>query len=324
MKLHEKPNEFKQLVQNASEYFEIREVFIEKDYWVTYVLKNLSNSKHKDKVIFKGGTSLSKVHKSIRRFSEDVDLAYVDVNKRRCQDVFSKIDKSIMLSPLAYEKNDEEKKGPPKFRKTYYSYPRIIENSNFGHATDKLILEINSFTKPEPAVWTSVDSYIAEYLKTKEMLKEIEEFELGSFEIQVLDKEKTLAEKLCGLAKYTCDPSDLDFATLKEKIRHVYDVSKLLDDEELKAKVQLEGFIKHVRTTRSEDRENFMRESWVDKKFSESKIFNDTDNVMSKVKNYYNTNFADLLYGSETLPDIEYVGTQIKEIYKILKKTEEA
>ncbi len=71
-------SEFKDAVSAASYFFKIREVFIEKDYWVTYVLNNLSKSSYIDQVVFKGGTSLSKVHKCIERFSEDIDLAIIE------------------------------------------------------------------------------------------------------------------------------------------------------------------------------------------------------------------------------------------------------
>jgi len=47
----------------------------EKDLWVCWVLKKLFASPElKDKLVFKGGTSLSKVFKLIDRFSEDIDL----------------------------------------------------------------------------------------------------------------------------------------------------------------------------------------------------------------------------------------------------------
>ncbi len=48
---------------------------VEKDFWVVWVLDKLFQSKLlADKIIFKGGTSLSKVFGLIRRFSEDIDL----------------------------------------------------------------------------------------------------------------------------------------------------------------------------------------------------------------------------------------------------------
>ncbi len=48
---------------------------IEKDFWVCWVLKQLfSDSDLGTKLVFKGGTSLSKVYNLIDRFSEDIDL----------------------------------------------------------------------------------------------------------------------------------------------------------------------------------------------------------------------------------------------------------
>jgi hypothetical protein len=48
---------------------------IEKDWWVTMVLKAVFQTSCSDCLIFKGGTSLSKGWDLIKRFSEDCDLA---------------------------------------------------------------------------------------------------------------------------------------------------------------------------------------------------------------------------------------------------------
>lgn len=50
------------------------EQIVEKDFWVCWVLKQLFESPLKNRIIFKGGTSLSKVYGLIERFSEDIDL----------------------------------------------------------------------------------------------------------------------------------------------------------------------------------------------------------------------------------------------------------
>ncbi len=47
---------------------------IEKDAWVTLVLRMIFKSKLTEHFIFKGGTSLSKAFNLIHRFSEDIDL----------------------------------------------------------------------------------------------------------------------------------------------------------------------------------------------------------------------------------------------------------
>lgn len=48
---------------------------VEKDFWVCYMLDFLFHDcKYADKLVFKGGTSLSKGYGLIDRFSEDIDL----------------------------------------------------------------------------------------------------------------------------------------------------------------------------------------------------------------------------------------------------------
>lgn len=57
---------------------------IEKDIWLTLVLKLLFGMPGRKSMAFKGGTSLSKVHGVIKRFSEDVDIT-VDFRELGCQ-----------------------------------------------------------------------------------------------------------------------------------------------------------------------------------------------------------------------------------------------
>ena len=47
----------------------------EKDLWVTTLLQVVFSLPFAEKLVFKGGTSLSKVFGKIERFSEDIDLA---------------------------------------------------------------------------------------------------------------------------------------------------------------------------------------------------------------------------------------------------------
>ena len=55
--------------------YKTRLAAIEKDWWVTAVLKALFQTSCKDALSFKGGTSLSKSWGIIERLSEDIDLA---------------------------------------------------------------------------------------------------------------------------------------------------------------------------------------------------------------------------------------------------------
>jgi predicted nucleotidyltransferase component of viral defense system len=69
MKLHNDIETFKASIQETSDYFEIRDYLIEKDYWITFVLSQLAKSIFVKSVVFKGVTSLSKAYGLIDRFS---------------------------------------------------------------------------------------------------------------------------------------------------------------------------------------------------------------------------------------------------------------
>ena len=54
----------------------VADAIVEKDFWVCWILKQLfSNKAFQGRLLFKGGTSLSKIYQAINRFSEDIDLA---------------------------------------------------------------------------------------------------------------------------------------------------------------------------------------------------------------------------------------------------------
>ena len=53
-----------------------RAFLLEKDVWVVATLRALFDAPFGNDLVFKGGTSLSKAYRAIRRFSEDVDITY--------------------------------------------------------------------------------------------------------------------------------------------------------------------------------------------------------------------------------------------------------
>lgn len=61
-------------IEQAAVRRNVSPVVLEKDFWVCWLLGVLFASKFADALVFKGGTSLSKVFGVIDRFSEDIDL----------------------------------------------------------------------------------------------------------------------------------------------------------------------------------------------------------------------------------------------------------
>lgn len=74
MYLHEDKETFKEIIEQVSEETGRAAAVIEKDYYVTLILRLLT--RQLSNVVFKGGTSLSKGYKAISRFSEDIDITF--------------------------------------------------------------------------------------------------------------------------------------------------------------------------------------------------------------------------------------------------------
>lgn len=70
--LHSDREQFRDAIDLAYEQTGVMVQAIEKDYYVTMLLRLLAQ--RMPYIVFKGGTSLSKCHKVIRRFSEDIDI----------------------------------------------------------------------------------------------------------------------------------------------------------------------------------------------------------------------------------------------------------
>jgi hypothetical protein len=69
------PDERRLYIEQAAIQRNVSPVVIEKDFWVCWLLGILFDSEFAGSLVFKGGTSLSKVFGVIERFSEDIDLS---------------------------------------------------------------------------------------------------------------------------------------------------------------------------------------------------------------------------------------------------------
>jgi len=63
----------REIIEEVAQIKGISEAFIEKDWFVTQVIKIISNVTFEDySIVFTGGTALSKAHGLIHLFSEDI------------------------------------------------------------------------------------------------------------------------------------------------------------------------------------------------------------------------------------------------------------
>jgi len=313
MKLHENKEDFQNAIQATSESLGIRDIFIEKDYWVTYILKQLSLSEFKDEVVFKGGTSLSKAYNIISRFSEDVDLVIIgknDLSGSKTKAKIKKIEKALIVAPLEEDSSFKTSKGS-KFRKTGHKYPRVLDNYVFGHAEESLILEINAFANPYPDELKEIESYIAKFFKQTNK-SYIAEYELESFEVKVLGIKRTLVEKILSLSRLSISDNK-NYDELKGKVRHFYDIHKLMLEDTISDFIETKDFEETINKALEDDLSNpEFKDSWENTKLKDVRLFSEIDDVFKNIADIYKNDFSSLLYDGE--------GVELSDIRKSFDK----
>ena len=130
MNLHTNKELFSTLVTLTAKHFRITPAFVEKDYWITLILHNLSNSPFSNSIVFKGGTSLSKGYRLVNRFSEDIDIAMIEekLSGNALKTKIRNIEKEITANFTEIEVPNVTSKGS-MFRKSIFEYPSIISLS---------------------------------------------------------------------------------------------------------------------------------------------------------------------------------------------------
>lgn len=319
MKIHENEVVFRQAIVTAAEYLDIRDIYIEKDYWVTYILKNLSQSKHKEVVVFKGGTSLSKAHRIINRFSEDIDLAIIaeqgltgNAVKKLIKEVEEQTTKG--LNQIVVE--NITSKGS-KFRKTVFEYPRIIAGGYFGQANDKLLVEINSFANPHPYAEMPIQSFIADFMIQTNKKNLVDDYGLNSFNVNVLGLERTFTEKILSLVRASY--ADNPIVELSDKIRHIYDLHYILTKSSMRDFIRSKEFQQMIKDVLADDEKNSQFQGdWTKKPIHVARIFSDWENTWEVLQNVYHNTFKTLVFSE--LPTVEAIDESMKMIKKAIQK----
>jgi Nucleotidyl transferase AbiEii toxin, Type IV TA system len=318
MNLHKSLNEFKDLIEATAQHLNLRPVFVEKDYWVTYVLKNLANSEHCDKVVFKGGTSLSKAYGYIERFSEDIDLAILspgEYSDGKMKTLLKQVSEDITKGLSIIEGHPAEVKFG-KNRTTAYQYDKVLADTNFGVVKDFIVVEINCFTNPVPNNTKGIQSFIAQFLLEKGENEAIVEYGLQPFTVKVLTAERTYFEKVLSVNRLSY--SGLE--ALIEKVRHFNDIHKLQNNSDLKNKILTPVYFELIMAVRKDDENNrTMAGDWVGNPISSSPLFADLDNIWKDVAPAYEKDMADLSW-SKSIPSSADILESLKLLRKFIKQ----
>ena len=221
--------DFDQAILRAAEHFKaqgLRPAMIEKDYYVTEILRIISGSG--DKVIFKGGTSLLKGWALIARFSEDIDIF---------------LDPAAFAPPLGGNGINRELK---KLRDAVAAHPGLAflpeesqpiggfgRNDRFsftqhfggpGEVGNRTLLESGTASGREPTTTVQLRSYLGRFLaETAATLGAEDEV---SFPMRLLHFRRTFVEKMFAIHGKV-ELLKRDKQPLGPYPRHYYDLYQL-------------------------------------------------------------------------------------------------
>ena len=228
----------------------VHAVSIEKDEWVTAVIRALFSLSYAEHVLFKGGTSLSKCWHIIERFSEDVDIAINreflgfsgELSNNQIRNKLRKASCSFIRENLTVDLakelenqginpnlfsvkvniTEDSTKDPEIIEVTYKS---VIEGLTYINPVVKL--EIGCRSMREPFEKVKIQSLVDEtYPQTP--------YADNPFEVNVVVPQRTFIEKLCLLQEEFAKPQEL--VRINRMSRHLYDIAKMAEtDVEYKA-----------------------------------------------------------------------------------------
>ena len=317
MKLHENIELYSDAIVATAQLKNLPEIYIEKDYWVTVALHAIFTSEVGNYAVFKGGTALSKCFSVIDRFSEDIDIVLLKEGTESGNQLKTRL-KRISETVAAILPEIEVPGITNKFgmiRKTAHTYQHHFEGQ-FGQVRDIIILETTWLGSFEPYTTANVSSFIAEMMETNGQSALIAEYNLQPFRVNILSKERTLCEKIMSLIRFSFTPDPI--ADLSNKVRHIYDIHKLLLLEDVRTFFNSTDFESILSKVTADDVVSFKNNNeWLANHPSTAIIFSDTENTWNQIKNTYFTTFADLVYGE--LPTEEQLLNSLSEVSERLK-----
>lgn len=312
MKLHENRELFSDALQAASQAIEdgglgIKSIFIEKDYWICRSLALMAENDKENRTVFKGGTSLTKAFDIGSRFSEDIDIAISEawtLSGNQLKMLIKRTAKSMTEGLQEMNMPGFTSKGS-HYHKAYYSYPRAIDSLQIGAIkAGQLLVEINSFANPYPFQRCKLQSFLTEFLQKTGNEQLIKEYDMQPFEVNVLDRRRTLTEKLVSLLR--CSLADNYMPELTAKIRHFYDLHFLLNDEEIQSYLKSNTFKSDFANLFTQDQQRFDKpEGWQNKDIMDSPIIMDLHSVWSTLCKVYSRELPNLAY--KEIPTIESI-----------------
>ncbi len=234
-------------IQQASAKSGIATKVIEKDWWVTLVLKALFQLEFTPYLSFKGGTSLSKGWGLIGRFSEDIDLAIERgflgfgeeltksavkrLKRTACEFTSTALKDTLAKELLALDVPEDA------FEITADPVPETLKDTvdpqtlriayrpligPVQYIDDHVKVEVSARSLNEPAVERLIHSLLGEYMPGFTWSGE-------PFPVPTVEPKRTFMEKAFLLHENFLQPAEkIGYHRMS---RHLYDLERLMDTE---------------------------------------------------------------------------------------------
>jgi len=232
-----------EIYQEAHNTLGFAKIIIEKDWWVTAVLRALFSLSYAENLSFKGGTSLSKCYNLIERFSEDIDIAVnreflgfsgtlskaqIGSRLRRsaCSFVREKLQIDLQNQLETNGLNPADFSIKVNITPITTTDPEIIEVEyqslfdDISYIKRKVIVEVSGRSMHEPLQSVKLQSMIDEIFSS-------EDFTEKPFTINAVVPERTFWEKICLLHEEFAKPQEL--IRTERMSRHSYDLEKMMN-----------------------------------------------------------------------------------------------
>lgn len=238
MYLHKENRElFRDAILLASEKMGVSEDIVEKDYYVTLILKKLSLIEYP--VVFKGGTSLSKAFHVIDRFSEDIDITFTEHlgearRKKLKYNVLKKIGDELGLVIRNFDSIESDK----NLNHYDFYYDSVVGDRVINAIPPYVKLETSLMSYAFPTEEKELGNYILDALGDEED-ELITTYDLGVFPMRVQSLNRTLIDKIFAVCDYYMQ------GRAHRNARHLYDVYKLAEHVEID-----DDFLKLVKEVR--------------------------------------------------------------------------
>jgi predicted nucleotidyltransferase component of viral defense system len=270
LKLHNDKEAFIAILQRINEATGIRADILEKDYYVTLLLRELVDKQDSLPAFFKGGTALYKALGSIQRFSEDIDLTVRidDCSKTQAKLRLERAAQGFKSLKRTKNRNLEHNhKGSISCAYDYEpAVGTVVDDplQRFGHVR----IEATSFTISEPTVQTTIAPVVFELASAEQQSLLMKNYDVKPFDIETICVERIFVDKLFASEFYFERREYFDVA------KHIYDVAVMAKLDSIKALLLDNKLLTEMVDYKRKEERLRIGSDLADKPFSEFTIVN--------------------------------------------------